>query len=105
MGQMWESTPDRRPGWAVVTSCLPHSRPIYLIDAVDSGRSQRCPDPFRHAPVEHRAAADMWWRFRFGPVEQPDHTLTLGPIAKARIEKGEAKPWDDLQFPLEHFDR
>ena len=83
---MWESTPDRRPGWAVLASRPPYSRPVYCIDAVDSGRSQRCPDKIRPARVEHRTAEDMWSRFRFGPSVDA---------------KCESEPFFDLQFPLE----
>lgn len=85
-GAMWEATPDRRPGWAVLASRAPYSRPVYCIDAVDSGRSQRCPDDLRSAPVEYRTAKQMHERFRLAPLEN--------------------KSTDDqeYQFPLEHLD-
>jgi pimeloyl-ACP methyl ester carboxylesterase len=85
-GSMWESTPDRRVGWAIMATRPPYHRPVYCIDAVDSGRSQRCPDSVRSGQVEHRSAADAWARFRFGP-------------------EGEDQPWPDSQFPLEYMDR
>ncbi|KAF2100460.1 alpha/beta-hydrolase [Rhizodiscina lignyota] len=66
-GANWESTPDRRPGWAVRAS--ESGRHVYIMDGVDSGRSQRAPDEIRPGPVEHRGALEMWDRFRFGRAE------------------------------------
>lgn len=97
-GAMWESTPDRRPGWATLASRPPFNRPVYCIDAVDSGRSQRCPDASRPAEIEHRTAADMWQRFRFGPSEDASK-------ANANSTQRRREPWPDLQFPLECSDR
>ena len=105
IGAMWESTPDRRPGWAVLASRPPHSRPVYCVDAVDSGRSQRCPDTYRTAPIEYRTSADMWWAFRFGPPADFDSD-TVGQDAPSRTgDESSWKPFQDLQFPLDHSDR
>ncbi len=68
-GAMWESTPDRRPGWAILATRPPFGRPVYCIDAVDSGRSQCCPESAREAAVEYRTAEQMHERFRLGPYE------------------------------------
>ena len=84
-GSMWESTPDRRAGWAIQATHPPYNRPVYCIDAVNSGRSQRSPDSVRSGVVEHRTAADAWSRFRFGP-------------------EGGDQPWPDSQFPHEFLD-
>jgi hypothetical protein len=66
-GAQWESTPDRRPGWAVGASDAGH--PVYILDSVDSGRSQVAPASIRRGPVEHRNAEAVWSRFRFGSPE------------------------------------
>ena len=104
-GAMWESTPDRRPGWAVLASRPPYSRPVYCIDDVDSGRSQSCPDTFRPSVVEYRTAADMWWRFRFGPPDDFDHNLATANAQSQVEDESQRKAFSDLQFPLEHSDR
>ncbi|KAI9661178.1 MAG: hypothetical protein M1821_009505 [Bathelium mastoideum] len=65
-GAIWDSTPDGRPSWARCAAALGY--PVYVLDAVDSGRSQRAPDEVRAgAPVEHRTAREVWARFRLGP--------------------------------------
>lgn len=90
-GHMWETTPDRRPGWAVVASQPLYNRPVYLIDAVDSGRSQRCPDTVRSdGSIEHRTALEVWERFRIGDEK--------GFHREPKV------PFRDSQFPAEHFD-
>lgn len=66
-GAQWESTPDLRPGWAVLASEA--GRHVYCMDGVDSGRSMRAPDTAREGGVEHRTADEMWKRFRFGKPE------------------------------------
>jgi hypothetical protein len=85
-GAQWESTPDRRPGWAVLGAEAGYH--VYVLDGVDSGRSQRSPDSLRKGPIEHRTAEEIWDRFRFGP---PDGF-------EAR------KPFPDSQFPVEALD-
>ncbi|MCJ1329032.1 hypothetical protein MMC10_005709 [Thelotrema lepadinum] len=91
-GACWEATPDRRPGWALLATRAPHLRPVYLIDAVDSGRSQQCPSGLRSAPLEHRTAEEMWERFRFGPPQDFN-----GDSAKA-------VPYVEAQFPMQAYD-
>ena len=103
-GAMWESTPDRRPGWAILATRPPYSRPVYCVDAVDSGRSQRCPDNHRQDSVEHRTVADMWSRFRFGPQENFSGDL-LKPDADAQSPVRASVSWPDSKFPLEHLNR
>lgn len=66
-GSQWETTPDRRQGWAV--RAAEQGRHVYVMDGVDSGRSQRAPDHIRDGEAEWRDAKQMWERFRFGPVE------------------------------------
>lgn len=66
-GAIYESTPDLRPGWAPRAAAAGH--PVYILDAVDSGRSQRAPDAQRTGAVQHRTARQVWERFRFVPVE------------------------------------
>ena len=91
-GASWEATPDRRPGWALLATRPPYLRPAYLIDAVDSGRSQQCPASLRTAPVEHRTAEEMWQRFRFGYPQDFN-----GDSAKA-------VPYSEAQFPMKSYD-
>jgi pimeloyl-ACP methyl ester carboxylesterase len=87
-GAMWEATPDGRPGWAVLASEAGY--PVYILDTIDSGRSQRAPDALRveAGTVEHRTAKQIWDRFRIGPVDCFD--------ARKAFEGG--------QFPVEAFD-
>lgn len=93
-GAMWQSTPDRRPGWAILATQAPHHRPVYIIDAVDSGRSQRCPESHRPAAVEYRTAREMWQRFRFGHEED----YSEGDWSRCKF-------FADSKFPAEHMDR
>ncbi|KAF7188142.1 putative secreted lipase [Pseudocercospora fuligena] len=86
-GSQWESTPDRRPGWAALAS--QEGRHVYIMDGVDSDRSQRAPDSVREAEVEYRDAKQIWDRFRFGPLDGWD----------------ERKPFDDSAFPVEYLDQ
>lgn len=90
-GAVWESTPDLRPGWAIRASEAGH--PVFLLDAVDSGRSEAAPAEYRrhqgHDEVQHRTAKEVWERFRFGPI--------------ADFET--RKPFEGGQFPVEHLDR
>ena len=85
-GSQWESTPDRRPGWAVLASEA--GRHVYIMDGVDSGRSMRAPDSARDGEVEHRTAEEMWARFRFGELED----------FEAR------KPFPDSAFDVQYLD-
>jgi pimeloyl-ACP methyl ester carboxylesterase len=87
-GAMWEATPDGRPGWAVLASEAGY--PVYIIDTIDNGRSQRAPDAFRATAgtMEHRTAKQIWDRFRIGPAEGFDGR----------------KVFEDGQFPIEAFD-
>jgi pimeloyl-ACP methyl ester carboxylesterase len=85
-GAMWESTPDRRPGWA--SDATGGGYHVYIIDNVDSGRSQRAPDALRFGPTEHRTAKYVWTRFRIG---------SGGDFAAKR-------PFVNSQFPVEYFD-
>jgi pimeloyl-ACP methyl ester carboxylesterase len=85
-GASWESTPDLRPGWAVLSSS--HGYATYILDTVDSGRSARAPDMIRPGVVEHRTAKQVWTRFRFG--------------AEDKFE--ERKLFKGSQFPVEAFD-
>ncbi|KAK7537894.1 Alpha/Beta hydrolase protein [Phyllosticta citricarpa] len=87
-GAMWDATPDRRPGWAHLAAHAPFNRPVYLIDAVDYGRSQRAPEALRLGDIEYRTAKDMWQLFRFGPLDR----------SAAR------EPFPNGQFPLAHMD-
>ena len=64
-GALWDATPDGRPSWAHRAAALGH--PVYVLDAVDSGRSERAPDHIRQGSVEHRTAREVWTRFRLGP--------------------------------------
>lgn len=98
-GATWESTPDRRPGWAMLASRRPHSRPVYLIDTVDSGRSQKCPDSLRNAATEHRTAREVWQRFRMGPPDAFGKGVDAGPGNGMEL-----KVFDDGQFPVAAFD-
>ena len=66
-GAQWESTPDLRPGWAVRSAEAGYH--TYILDGVDSGRSQRAPDSLRKGDSEHRTVKEMWDRFRFGPPD------------------------------------
>lgn len=86
-GAQWESTPDRRPGWALLAA--EEGRHVYIMDGVDSGRSQRAPDALREGAVEHRDARQMWQRFRFGPSDGWE----------------ERRPYEDSAFPVEFLDR
>lgn len=104
-GAMWESTPDRRPGWAILASRPPYERPVYCMDAVDSGRSQRCPDSHRAGVVEHRTAADTLWRFRFGPPSDLAKEATAITVKPHPSDLDSLPKWDDSQFPFEHLDR
>lgn len=92
-GAMWESTPDRRPGWALLASRPPHSRPTYLLDVVDSGRSQRCPGDCRPGPLQHKTAATCWATFRFGRIQD---------YIDDNVQS--SKVFGNLQFPIEHFE-
>lgn len=74
-GAQWESTPDLRPGWAVLASQA--DRHVYCMDGVDSGRSMRAPDSSRAGGVEHRTAEEMWQRFRFGKPEDFETRTTF----------------------------
>lgn len=87
-GSVWEVTPERRPGWGPLAAQEPFCRPVFLLDSVDHGRSQRAPDELRRGPVEHRTPMEMWRRFRFGPVDG--------------FQSREA--FDGSQFPLDHLD-
>ena len=88
----------------MLASRPPHSRPVYCIDAVDSGRSQRCPDSYRTTPIEYRTAADMWWAFRFGRPSDFNEN-SAGQHAPSRSGDGSSwQPFPDLHFPLEHTD-
>lgn len=82
-GAQWESTPDLRPGWAVLSAEAGYH--TYILDGVDSGRSQRGPDSLREGESEHRTVKEMWDRFRFGPPEGFD----------------ERKLFPGSQFPVE----
>lgn len=85
-GAQWESTPDLRPGWAVLSAETGYH--TYILDGVDSGRSQRAPDFLREGPSEHRTVKEMWDRFRFGRPEDFD----------------ERKPFPGSEFPVEALD-
>lgn len=87
-GSIWEVTPDRRPGWGPLAAREPFCRPVFLLDSVDHGRSQRAPDALRDGDVEHRSPMQMWQRFRFGPVGGFPSLQTF----------------EDSQFPIEHLD-
>ena len=91
-GASWEATPDRRPGWALLAIRSPYLRPVYLIDAVDSGRSQQCPVSLRSAPLEHRTAEEMWQRFRFGDPQD------------FNSDSARAVLYNEAQFPIESYD-
>lgn len=86
-GSQWESTPDRRPGWAVL-ACR-EDRHVYIMDGVDSGRSQRAPDSVREGGIEYRDTKQIWDRFRFGPLNGWE----------------ERKPFDDSAFPVNYLDQ
>jgi pimeloyl-ACP methyl ester carboxylesterase len=66
-GSQWESTPDRRPGWAVRASEA--GRHVYIMDGIDSGRSMRSPDGVRQNNVVYRSATETWHTFRFGEAD------------------------------------
>lgn len=85
---VWEVTPDRRLGWAALAAGEQFCRPVFLLDTVDHGRSQRAPDAARQGDVEYRTPLQMWGRFRFGP---PDGFESR-------------KAFEDGQFPLDHLD-
>jgi pimeloyl-ACP methyl ester carboxylesterase len=85
-GAQWEVTPDRRPGWAILASDADY--PVYILDAVDSGRSQSAPADTRQGPVEYRTADQIWERFRLGPA---------GSFEKRELFEGS-------QVPAEHLD-
>lgn len=87
-GSIWEVTPDRRPGWGPLAAREPSCRPVFLLDSVDHGRSQRAPDALRDGDVEHRSPMQMWQRFRFGPVSGFPSLQTF----------------EGSQFPIEHLD-
>lgn len=87
-GAMWEATPDGRPGWAVLASEAGY--PVYILDTIDNGRSQRAPDLLRATAgtTEHRTAKEIWDRFRIGPADGFDGR----------------KVFEGGQFPIEAFD-
>lgn len=88
-GAQWESTPDLRPGWAVLAAEAGYH--TYILDGVDSGRSQRAPDSLRQGESEHRTVKEMWDRFRFGPPEG---------FEKRKLFSGGQFPVEGLDFLL-----
>jgi pimeloyl-ACP methyl ester carboxylesterase len=107
-GAQWESTPDRRPGWAVRASEAGFH--IYSLDGVDSGRSQRAPSPLRSGSAEWRTAGEIWARFRCGPQLEVDSSSGTGEdrrpegkeTSSAALER--RVPFEEGQFPVAELD-
>ncbi|MGB7835088.1 MAG: hypothetical protein WBL84_23070 [Xanthobacteraceae bacterium] len=92
-GKTFETTPDGREGWA--TYFARHGSPVYVVDHAGRGRSGFDATKINRAKATNDASAlpavlqypraGAWVNFRFGPEF--------------------AKPFSDLQFPLEAIDQ
>lgn len=85
-GAVWESTPDRRPGWAARAAAA--GWPVAVVDGVDAGRSGRAPDEVRGGEEEWKTAAQTWSRYRIGTADG----------------WGARRPFPGQQFPVHALD-